>query len=48
MDHVVVIDDVDAVSVATSTGPGVGDDESAAEKRLKAVIIKMRAMLEFG
>jgi len=37
----VVVDDMDAVTIAATTGPGMADDQGAAEKRLDAIIVKV-------
>ena len=41
MDNVVVVDDMNAMPVAAPAGPGMADDEGAAEKRLDAIIIEV-------
>ncbi len=37
----VVVDDMDAVTIAATTGPGMADDQGAAKKRLDAIIVKV-------
>ena len=37
----VVIDDMDAVAIASATGAGVAHDQGAAEKGLKAVVAEV-------
>ena len=39
MDHVVVVDDMDALPFIAPAGPGMGHDEGATQKRLDAVIV---------
>ncbi len=41
MDHVVVVDDMDAMPVAASAGPGMSHDEGATQKRLDAIIVEV-------
>jgi hypothetical protein len=47
MDHVMVVDDMDALPPAksgvTPAGAGMADDQGAAEKRLDAVIVEVNA-----
>jgi hypothetical protein len=41
VDDMVVVADMDPVSVAASAGPGMGYDEGAAKKRLNAIILEV-------
>ena len=41
MDDVVVIDDMDAMTVPLTTGARVADDQSAAEKGLDAIVVEV-------
>jgi len=43
MDHVMVVDDMDAMPIVTPAGAGMADDQGAAEKRLDAVIVEVDA-----